>query len=306
MKPLRKRIRDYAIDLVVRGLFWVGLRLPYATRVRLLGWIGSRILAPLAGFHRRIRNNLALVCPDLPPAEVLRLMRAVPDNAVRTLVEIFSGEEFARVARSSPIRGAVGLAAIEAAQDAGRPVMLVSGHFGNYDVVRAVMAGRGRPVGGLYNPMSNPHFNTRYVAAITSISKPVFPRGRRGLAEMLKHLRGGGMVGILIDQRMAHGAPLKFFGQTAYTALSTAEMALKYNALVVPVYGRRLPDGLSFELIVEPPLQPGTPEEMTQALNDSLEAQVRTHMDQWFWVHRRWRGVRRRAAKADRRGEAPA
>ena len=306
MKPLRKRIRDYAIDLVVRGLFWVGLRLPYATRVRLLGWIGSRILAPLAGFHRRIRSNLALVCPDLPPAEVRRLMRAVPDNAVRTLVEIFSGEEFARVARSSPIRGAEGLAAIEAAQDVGRPVMLVSGHFGNYDVVRAVMAARGLPVGGLYNPMSNPHFNTRYVAAITAISEPVFPRGRRGLAEMLKHLRGGGMVGILIDQRMAHGAPLKFFGQTAYTALSTAEMALKYNALVVPVYGRRLPDGLSFELIVEPPLQPGTPEEMTQALNDSLEAQVRTHMDQWFWVHRRWRGVRRRAAKADRRGEAPA
>ena len=306
MKPLRKRIRDYAIDLVVRGLFWVGMRLPYATRVRLLGWIGSRILAPLAGFHRRIRNNLALVCPDLPPAEVRRLTRAVPDNAVRTLVEIFSGEEFARVARSSPIRGAEGLAAIEAAQDAGRPVMLVSGHFGNYDVVRAVMAGRGRPVGGLYNPMSNPHFNARYVAAITQIGRPVFPRGRRGLAEMLRHLRAGGMLGILVDQRMPHGAPLKFFGKTAYTALSTAEMALKYNALVVPVYGRRLADGLSFELIVEPPLQPGTPEEMTQALNDSLEAQVRAHMDQWFWIHRRWRGVGAPEAGSGRPGEAPA
>jgi len=291
MKPLRKRLRDYLVDLVVRGLFWAGMRMPYAARVRALGWIGSRVMAPLAGYRRRIRDNLALVCPELPEAEVRRLTRAVPDNAVRTLVEIFSGEEFARVARASAIRGAEGLAAIEAAQDAGRPVMLVSGHFGNYDVARAVMAGRGRPVGGLYNPMSNPHFNARYVAAITAIGSPVFPRGRRGLGEMLRYLRGGGMLGILIDQHMRHGAPLRFFGRTAYTALSAAEMALKHGALVVPVYGRRLADGLSFELIIEAPLQEDTPEDLTQALNDSLEAQVRAHMDQWFWIHRRWRGT---------------
>jgi KDO2-lipid IV(A) lauroyltransferase len=67
-------------------------------------------------------------------------------------------------------------------------------------------------------------------------------------------------------------------------------MALKYDALVVPVYGRRLPDGLNFELIFERPIAHTTPPEMTQALNDSLEAQVRADMKQWLWIHRRWRG----------------
>ncbi len=290
MKPFHKRLRDRAIDAVVRALFWVGMRVPYPVRVRAMGWVGSRLFAPMAGYPRRIRENLALVCPELPEAEVRRLMRAVPDNAVRTLVEIFSGAEFARVACTAPIRGAEGLAAIEAAQAAGRPVILISGHFGNYDVARAVLAARGLRVGGLYNPMSNLHFNARYVAAIGAISQPVFPRGRRGLAEMVRFLKGGGILGMLIDQHMSHGAPLRFFGRTALTALSAAEMALKFDALVVPVYGRRRADGLSFELIIEPPIPHSTPEAMTQALNDSLEAQVRAHLDQWFWVHRRWKG----------------
>ena len=117
----------------------------------------------------------------------------------------------------------------------------------------------------------------------------MFERGRRGLADMVKHLRKGGLVGMLIDQHMGHGADLSFFGHNAKTALSAAELALKYNCLLVPIYGVRQPDGLTFELQIEPPIPHSTPEEMTQQLNDSLEAITRTHLDQWFWIHRRWK-----------------
>jgi KDO2-lipid IV(A) lauroyltransferase len=94
---------------------------------------------------------------------------------------------------------------------------------------------------------------------------------------------------------MHHGAELSFFGHAALTALSAAELALRYDALLVPTYGIRQPDGLGFEVVVEPPVPPGTPEAMTQALNDSLEALVRRHPEQWFWIHRRWKGRRRPA-----------
>jgi KDO2-lipid IV(A) lauroyltransferase len=88
---------------------------------------------------------------------------------------------------------------------------------------------------------------------------------------------------------MEHGAPLTFFGKRALTALSAAELALKYNCLLVPIYAVRQPDGLSFQLVIEAPITPDTPEAMTQALNDSLEAIARKHLDQWFWIHRRWK-----------------
>lgn len=282
-------LRHWLQDRALRSLIWLLLRLPYRWRVPLCGWVLARVIAPLAGYRARVRENLALVLPSLPRDEVERIARAVPDNVGRTVIEIYSGPEFIAHAVRHPMIGG-GVPALEEAHRTGRPVILVTGHFGNYDASRAALIARGYRVGALYMPMANPWFNAHYVKAISGIGKPLFPRNRAGLADMVRHLRSGGMLGMLVDQHMGHGEPLSFFGRPAMTALSAAELALKYDALLVPTYAVRKADGISFEIIVEPPIPHGTPEAMTQALNDSLEALVRQHLDQWFWIHRRWKG----------------
>lgn len=282
-------LRHWLQDRALRGLIWLLLRLPYRWRVPLCGWVMSRIIAPAAGYRQRVRENLALVLPDLPPDEVERIARAVPDNVGRTVIEIYSGAEFVAHAVRHPLTGG-GVAALEEAHRAGRPVILVTGHFGNYDASRAALIARGYRVGALYMEMANRHFNDHYVRAISGIGEPLFPRGRAGLADMVRHLKSGGMLGMLVDQHMRHGEPLNFFGEPALTALSAAELALRYDALLVPTYAVRAKDGLSFDIIVESPIPHGTAEAMTQALNDSLETLVRQHLDQWFWIHRRWKG----------------
>jgi Kdo2-lipid IVA lauroyltransferase/acyltransferase len=281
-------------DRASRALIWGLLRLPYPLRVRLCGWVMAHVIAPVAGYRARVRDNLALVMPSLPATEIARLQRAVPDNVGRTLIEIYSGAEFSARVAATPPEGA-GLAALDEAHRAGRPVILVTGHFGNYDASRAALIARGFRVGALYRPMKNRFFNAHYVAAISRIGTPLFPRGRAGLSVMVRHLKSGGMLGLVIDQHMQHGAPLTFFGVGAQTALSAAELALKYDALLVPTYAIRLPDGLNFKIVVEAPIAVDTPEKMTQALNDSLETLVRAHLDQWLWIHQRWRTVPARA-----------
>ncbi len=288
MATPRFRFRDWLTHAAIRAFLGAMLALPYRWRVPAMGWIMSRLLAPLLKWDRRIRNNLRMVCPELPAAEVDRLCRAVPDNWGRTLIEIFSGRQFVARIKDTPLTGP-GADAFRAARAAGRPVILVTGHFGNYDAPRGALQAGGYPLAALYREMEIGPFNTWYVERISAIASPVYPATRKGLADYVRHLKNKGMIGILIDVHAGSGAPLQFFGKTAYTATSTAEWAVKYNADVFPIYGRRRDDGLSFDIVIDNPVPRGDPVAMTQALNDSLERMVRENMGQWFWIHRRWK-----------------
>lgn len=299
-----KLVGDWLTDRAIRAVLWLLLRLPIGPRRDACGWLMTHIVSPVAGYRERVRDNLAMIMPDMPKAEVERMARAVPENLGRTLIELYSGAEFAALISRETMTGP-GVAALEEAHRQNRPVLLVAGHIGNYDAVRAALIAKGYRVGGLYQPMSNSFFNAHYVAAISKIGTPLFPRGRSGMADMIRFLRSGGMLGVVLDQSMEDGAALNFMGQVALTSLSVAEMALRYNALVVPTYGIRRPDG-GFDMIAEAPVPHDRPEVMTQALNDSLEAQVKAHMDQWLWIHRRWKVPpnRRREVRALIRSKA--
>ena len=285
--PLADRLSSAGFRLLV-GLF---LLMPYRRRVSAMGWTFAHVIAPLAGWRRRIRDNLALARPDLSPAQVRRLTRAVPNNAGRAMMETYSGVEFtARVGAQDALTGP-GLAALEQAVAAGRPVVLAAAHFGNYDAMRAALLARGWTVGGLYRPMNNQAFNRHYVPAISAVGEPVFARNRAGLTGMLRFLRGGGVLCLGFDQYDYNGATLRFFGLPTLTVLTPAELALRYGAVLMPAAAIRQPDGLSFRVQVGEPVPLSDALTMMQALNDDLEQLVRAHMDQWFWVHRRWKNL---------------
>lgn len=274
-------------NLALRALIGLAGLVPYRWRVPAMGWLTAR-LAPLVGFNRRIRDNLRLVCPDLPETELRRLCRAVPDNAGRTLIELYAGAPFLERAHAAPIIGP-GLAALEEARAQGRPVILMTGHFGNYDAARANLIARGHAMGALYRRMANPYFNAHYVRTISAIGTPLFEQGRRGMIEMVRHLKTGGIIAIVGDLHAHGGEELSFFGKPAVTAIVPAELALKYNAVMIPVYAIRQPNGLDFEVVMHAPIPHSDPLRMTQAVNDGLEGLVRAHMGQWFWIHRRWK-----------------
>jgi KDO2-lipid IV(A) lauroyltransferase len=282
-------LRDRLANGAFLAIMGVARLLPYERRIPAVGWFFSRVLAPVAGWRKRIRDNLALARPDLTEGEVEEIVRAVPDNAGRSLAEIYSGSAFTdRIRESNPMEGP-GVPALEAAFKTNRPVILACAHFGNYDAMRAALAARGWPVGALYRPMNNQAFNAHYIPAMRAIAEPIFPRGRAGLTAMIRFLRGGGWMALGFDQYQRDGAELRFFDLPTRTVLTPADLAIRHDALIVHIAGIRQPDGLSFKVHVGAPLEHGAPAEMMQALNDDLEALVRRHMDQWFWIHRRWK-----------------
>lgn len=275
-------------NALARGILGLALVLPYRLRVPLVGWIVATFVAPFAGWKARILNNLDYAMPELPVAERRRIARRVSDNFGRTLIEIYSGEAFVDRVRTSTIEG-TGMAALSEAREAGRPIILVTAHLGNYDSVRGKLSREGFPMGALYRPMSNAAFNEHYVKAISTIAAPVFPTDGRGITKLVRLLKSGGVIGIVADVASRRAPLLRFFDRPAHTPLSSAEWALKYDALLVPVFGIRQPDGLTFRIQVEDPIVHSTPEVMMQSYNDVVEAVARAHPDQWFWIHKRWK-----------------
>jgi KDO2-lipid IV(A) lauroyltransferase len=282
-----QKARFFLANLALRGLIGAANLVPYKQRVPAMGWLVSR-LAPLAGFDKRVRDNLALTCPELSQAEVDTLCRQVSNNVGRTLIELYAGTPFLKRAHAAPISGP-GLDALETARAAGRPVILVTGHFGNYDAARANLISRGHQMGSLYRRMKHPYFNEHYVETISRIGRPMFEQGRRGMVEMVRHLKDRGIIAIVADLHAHGGRELQFFGKPAVTSIVPAELALKYKAALIPVYGIRKPDGLNFEIVMQDEVPHGDPEEMIQQINDNLELLIRQHMGQWFWIHRRWK-----------------
>ena len=263
--------------------------LPFSIRLKVVGSFVAYIIVPLAGYDKRIHDNLLLIMPDLPIQKVKKLIREVSKNVGRTFAEIYSGSDFKKRSKTALITGG-GIESLNMAIKNGQGVILVSGHFGNYDVPRAVLSERGYKVGALYRPFANPFFDVYYRKIIGEISLPIIPSNERSsLTKMVRLLKSGGIIGMLVDVHKSNAPKLKFFGKLAGTATSAANLALKYNLALIPVYGIRLDDHGNYELVVEQPIVHSTPLKMTQEINDSLERQVRSHMGQYFWVHRRWK-----------------
>ncbi|WP_170331020.1 lysophospholipid acyltransferase family protein [Ruegeria arenilitoris] len=278
----------YVTNLCLKGIIGAMRLLPYERRISAMGAI-MRTLAPVVGFRTRVRRNLKLTCPDLPEDEVKRICRAVPDNAGRAIMEHFSPEGFTDRQRNAKISGP-GIEAFDAAVADGRPVMMITAHFGHYLAARIALQARSqKPIGCLYRRMANPYFNDMYVDAFHKTGKPMFEQGRRGMVEMVRTLKSGGIIAIVSDLHAQGGEELTFFGKPAVTSVLNAELAMKYKAVLIPCYAVRQPNGIDFEIVLHDPVPHTDPKTMTQFTNDDLETMVRQHMGQWFWIHRRWK-----------------
>lgn len=279
---------DWFSNLALRTIIGTMLLLPYRARVATMGWIMRKVLAPVFGYNKRSSENLDYVYPDMPIQRRQEIIAGVADNMGRTFIENYSTKKFmARVALNQP-KGP-GLSAMEEAKITGQPVILVTGHFGNYEAPRAALVARGYNVGGLYRPARNKFFNAHYAQTMLAYGGPIFEQGRRGTTGFVRHLKQGGLLVLLFDQNVVRGENLPFLGKPAATAISAAQLALRYNALLIPFYGIRRENGLDFDIEFEAPLPHSDPISMTRALNSSLEARIQAHPEQWLWIHRRWK-----------------
>lgn len=187
-----------------------------------------------------------------------------------------------------------GLAAFHEAVAAGRPCILASAHYGNHFATIPIAANNGIKAAMLYRRVGNRVLHWIFTRALNRFGQQLFQIGRRqdkgyqrNLARLARHLKQGGHVGVILDQRVETGARLDFMGLPAWTSLSLAELAVKYDAVFIPGYAARGRGG-RYRLIMEEPIPTDTPKQMMQTFNDRVSTWIRDDPGLWFWNIRRW------------------
>ena len=290
-KALNGTFSQYMGDAIIRGLIGACRIVPFSLRGKLMGQVLKSIIAPFIGYKKRAIDNLTYIYPQMGAAEKTRIANAVAVNAGRTFIENYDILTLKQKLKDCDIKGE-GLAALEIAQASGKPVLFVTGHFGNFEAPRAALVAKGYQIGGLYRPMSNPYFNYHYAQNMHRLSGPVFEQGRRGTMGLLRHLKTGGMGVLLFDIYDSKGHHIPFLGKPAPTVTSAAEIALKTGAVLIPMFGLRREDSRLFDIILRAPINHSTALEMTVKMTQQLEEMVNGHPEQWFWIHRRWKPER--------------
>lgn len=284
----RHRVEAWALD----AWLWLTRRLSFARASALGGWLARRI-GPALPVHRTARANLEAAFPEKSAAEIGAILNAMWDNLGRVAGE-WAGLAALDTTDPNGRVEVLGLAHMLDAQAAGKGFIIFAAHQANWELATLVAAQRGVALATVYRAIANPLIDARVRAERSRFHGSLIPKGRDGAFAMLKALRKGEPVGLLIDQKLNEGEPIPFFGRPAMTLTAPAELALRLGCPLIPVRLERL-DGARFRVTIHPPMElPDTGDRRADtravltAMNALLEDWVRARPGQWFWVHKRW------------------
>ena len=290
-KETRYRLEAAAAALVSGLLAWLPRRPALA-----LGSGLGRLWAALDPRHVAIAaDNLQRAFPEWEAARTRRTAREVYRHFARILIDLLWLQRRDRETILSLV-SVEGREHLEAAMAEGRGGMLVTAHFGNWELHGLAHAWLFAPIAVVARPLDNPSLDRRLCALRARPGNQVIPK-RRALASMLRTLRQGGGVAVLIDQNVQEkdGIFVEFFGRPAATTTVAAALAIKTGSALLPSRAIMQPDG-RYRLVYEPALRwlPSGDRnrdiaELTQRLTSVIEAWVREAPEQWLWIHRRWK-----------------
>ena len=263
----------------------------FDARARNLGNVFGWVLRWIPIARRRFDREILRIYPDMDRADRLVLSRKMGQNMGRTLFEIFHNTAFQTRQHRFHITGP-GFDVLQKARAEGKGAILVSGHFGQWEAVRAVLKHRGMETGGVYRRQPNRHYQRLWVRGIEQGGRPALTTGPVGTKNLVRHLRNGGFVAILLDEKTVDGEMMPFLGFDALTSLAAARLALKYDVPLVPAFGTRRDNSSDIDVEFETPIPPSDPRTMTQAFNDNLSARILERPEQWYWLLRRWKDMR--------------
>ncbi|MDC1092916.1 lysophospholipid acyltransferase family protein, partial [Pelagibacteraceae bacterium] len=173
-----------------------------------------------------------------------------------------------------------------------KPVIFVSGHFANFELMSMEITKKNINLATIYRPLNNFFLNPlmEYLRK-KYVCKNQIKKGINGVRETIQYIKKNHSIALMIDQRVSEGKKVNFFNKAALTTTLPAQLATKYNLKIIPVFIERLKNN-KFKIEFQKEIDPKKFKdklELTEALNRTLEKMIIKKPNQWIWTHNRWK-----------------
>jgi len=252
-----------------------------------------RAFGPLTSAHRVAERNLRIAFPDADESEIRRLLDAQWTELGRWIAEFTILDRIVADTGRLEVEGAERLQAIAAGEG---PVVFISGHFSNFELMAAAIVRAGVTCQVTYRAMNNPYVDERVRRNRFRYGVRLFaPKGLDGARELMRGLDRGESVALMNDQKFNGGVAAPLFGVTAHTAPGPSTFALRFGIPLQPMSVQRTGPGARFKVLVHDQIRledtgdrNADIEAGVRRINSFIEDRVRARPTEWFWVHRRW------------------
>ena len=261
-----------------------------------LGEIIGKYFGPLFRKKTIAKKNILMAFPNFNEKSINEMIDRMWKNIGRIFGEYIHINKFSIIDNSKKKIVFTNRDDAEILKKNNKPIVFFSGHFANFELMAKCLQELGFDIGAIYRPLNNIFLNPimefirkKYICPIQ------IEKGSNGTKKLIKHISNNNPLALMVDQRLSSSIRVPFFDQPATTTITPAQLAIKYDALLVPVFLKRL-EKTNFEFFIEEPLITNRTNDydkdifnITQIMNIKIEEFIKRDPAHWLWSHDRWK-----------------
>ena len=290
------KIIRYFLEFFIVIIFFIIFKIIGLKLSSDLGEIIGKYFGPLFRKKTIAKKNILIAFPDLNEKSINEMIERMWKNIGRIFGEYIHINKFSIIDQKKIKIVFANKNNFEMLKKNNKPVVFFSGHFANFELMAKCLQELGFNIGAIYRPLNNIFLNPimefirkKYICPIQ------IEKGSNGTKKLIKHISTNGPLALMIDQRLSSSIRVPFFNQPASTTTTPAQLAIKYDALLIPVFLKRL-EKTNFEFFIEEPLIINRTSDydkdifnITQIMNKKIEEFIKRDPAHWLWSHDRWK-----------------
>ena len=290
------KIIRYFLEFFIVIIFFIIFKIIGLKLSSDLGEIIGKYFGPLFRKKTIAKKNILIAFPNFNEKSINEMIDRMWKNIGRIFGEYIHINKFSIIDNSKKKIVFTNRNDAEILKKNNKPIVFFSGHFANFELMAKCLQELGFNIGAIYRPLNNIFLNPimefirkKYICPIQ------IEKGSNGTKKLIKHISNNNPLALMVDQRLSSSIRVPFFDQPATTTITPAQLAIKYDALLVPVFLKRL-EKTNFEFFIEEPLITNQTNDydkdifnITQIMNIKIEEFIKRDPAHWLWSHDRWK-----------------